>query len=359
MNYLPLPHCLAGLLLVLAAFAGAADAQVAGPVGGPIALATSVTGIVVDGELSDWPQDMPRVPLRNDFSVYGRTDLEGVDLRTSDDFSPAMMIGYDDDKDLLYVAVVVRDDQLFMEGDPIHRDGIEIYLSDLSSGSRPIQHRIATARTGQDVSLGGDRLAVAAWRNEGDHLVFEWQGSVPTSARRSLALDEGGIIGFDVVAIDNDGDGNAAWVPWGQKVSAKSFSNDRVGRLLLAPADMTAADTASLTAIFSAFSDGSVSGTDLLQNLENHEDDFERLIEYLVEGRADVAGPQVAAVVAHMAGRLAAVAAHAGAVASAEARKAEMEEFVPPVPPVPPVNISAEFDDEKASDVAGQALNIA
>ena len=335
MSYLPLSQCLTGSLIVLAAFVGAADAQVAGPVGGPIALATRVTGIVVDGDLSDWPQDMLRVPLRNEFSVYGRTDLEGVDLRTSDDFSPAMMVGYDDDKDLLYVAVVVRDDQLFMDGDPIHRDGIEIYLSDLSSGSRPIQHRIATARTGQDVSLGGDRLAAAAWRNEGDHLVFEWQGSVPTSARRPLALEQGGIIGFDVVAIDNDGDGNVAWVPWAQKVSAKSFSNDRVGRLLLAPADMSAADTANLMAIFAAFSDGSVSGTDLLQNLEDHEDDFERLIEYLVEGRVDVPGPKAAAVVAHIAGRLAAVAAHAGAVASAEARMAEAEEFVPPVPPVP------------------------
>ena len=154
------------------------------------------------------------MPLRNEFGAYGRTDLAGVDLSTSDDFDPTMMVGYDDVKNLFYVAVIVRDDELYMDGDPIYRDGIEIYLSDLSSGGRPVQHRIATSRHGQDNPRQGD--VQSAWSNEGDHLVYEWQGSI-ADGRRRLVLDEGGIFGLDVVAIDNDGDGHTAWYHGGPR----------------------------------------------------------------------------------------------------------------------------------------------
>jgi hypothetical protein len=67
-------------------------------------------------------------------------------------------------------------------------------------------------------------------------------------------------------------------------------SDDRVGRLLLAPTDMSAADTASLTAILAAFTDGHWNGLEQLQNLERHDAAFERLIEQLVERNVGVAG---------------------------------------------------------------------
>jgi hypothetical protein len=357
MNYLSIPKCWTGCAAALMLLAGTAGAQVANLADGPIALAANVTGIVIDGDLSDWPEDTARVPMRNDFGAYGGTDLDGRDLSTSDDFSPAMMVGYDDEKDLLYVAVIARDDRLVMDGDSIFRDGIEIYLSDLSAGSQPYQYRLATSRNAQVETRGGDLQFSGTWRNYGDHLIYEWQGGVPNGASRRSPLEQGDIIGFDVVAIDNDGNGNAAWVPWGPPVPSKSHGNDRVGRLLLAPTDMSVADAASLTAILSVFNGDQGDGLEQLHNLARHEDDFERLIESLVERNVEVAGPKAAALAAQIASQVAAAVARAGAVATAEARMLESPHIpaVPHIPHLPAVPVA--FGDNGMSPMAYHVLN--
>ena len=258
MTYLPIPRPWTHVGLVLAVLCGAAGAQTGFPHGhlaaGNITLAVPLSGIRIDGDLSDWPEEMPRIPLRNHFQAYGPTDLDNVDLSSSDDFSPSMMVGYDDDEDLLYVALIVRDDELHMEGDPIYRDGIEIYVSSLADGSHTMQYRLATSRTGGGPILRNGKIsdtrADGAWRNEGDHLVYEWRLEVfDRFPGRPGQLDEGDLIGFDVVAIDNDGNGNAAWVPWGPPMGDKFASNDRVGRLLLAPAGMRADEREVLVSI--------------------------------------------------------------------------------------------------------------
>ena len=205
------------------------------------------------------------MPLRNHFQAYGPTDLEGVDLGSSDDFSPSMMVGYDDDEDMLYVAVIARDDQLHRYGNEIYRDGIEIYVSGLSDGSSPWRTgwprptRIIRTVEGYAGSLGNGR-------NEGDRLVYEWRGKV-LDRRRPIELGEGDLIGFDVVAIDNDGNGNVAWVPWGPPVPSKGGSNDRVGRLLLAPAGPEVHEREVLASVLAAWNDGH--GAHNLYNLES------------------------------------------------------------------------------------------
>lgn len=144
MTYLTLPRLWTHVALALAVLCGAAGAQLGFPHGilaaGNITLAVPLSDIHIDGDLSDWPEEMQRIPLRNHFQAYGPTDLDDVDLDSSDDFSPSMMVGYDDDEDLLYVAVVARDDQLHMYVDEVYRDGIEIYVSGLSEGSSPWQY---------------------------------------------------------------------------------------------------------------------------------------------------------------------------------------------------------------------------
>jgi hypothetical protein len=278
MTYLSIPRLWTHVALALAVLCGAAGAQLGFPHGhlaaGNITLAVPLSGIRIDGDLSDWPEETPRIPLRNHFQAYGPTDLDDVDLGSSDDFSPSMMVGYDDDEDLLYVAVIVRDDELHMEGDPIYRDGIEIYVSSLEDGSHPMQYRLATSRTGGGPTLRNGKIsdtrADGAWRHEGDHLVYEWRLEVfDRFPGRSGQLDEGDLIGFDVVAIDNDGNGNAAWVPWGPPMRDKFASNDRVGRLLLAPAGMRADEREVLVSILEAWSDGH--GDHRLHNLEGLE----------------------------------------------------------------------------------------
>jgi hypothetical protein len=43
---------------------------------GAITLATRLSDVKIDGDLSDWPEDTPRIPMRNHFQAYGPTDLE-------------------------------------------------------------------------------------------------------------------------------------------------------------------------------------------------------------------------------------------------------------------------------------------
>ena len=77
-----------------------------------LALALPIYGITVDGDLSDWPREIPALPIRNEFGIYGPTDTEGTDLDTSEDLSPSFRVGYDPQEQLLYVAVEVGDDAL-------------------------------------------------------------------------------------------------------------------------------------------------------------------------------------------------------------------------------------------------------
>jgi hypothetical protein len=125
---------LTACVLTLAAWAGVCDAQNGTLAEGHIALAAPMSGIVIDGDLSDWPEDTPRLPMRNHFQAYGPTDLEGVDLDTSTDFNPHMMVGFNDEEDVLYVAVTVQDVEFYMAGNEHRRDGIEIYVSKLTGG---------------------------------------------------------------------------------------------------------------------------------------------------------------------------------------------------------------------------------
>lgn len=197
----------------------------------PLAVAVPVHDITIDGDLSDWPTDIDRLPLRNEFAVYGRTDLPG-DLSGSTDFSPEMMVGWD--KGYLYVGVEIADDELFSFGNGFQRDGLEIYVSSLQPRSHPLQYFIHTRPNASAFSLiqSNDDLA---YRYHDGRMVYEWRGRVQDAHRNPVLLREGDMVGFDVVAVDNDGNGASAWVPWGQPVGSKTQNNNKVGRLVIAP----------------------------------------------------------------------------------------------------------------------------
>ena len=103
-----------------------------------IAIAVPVEGIQIDGDLSDWPKDLPMYRIRMNTNAYGPTDLTGTRLDSSADFSPHFRVGYSVQEQLVYVALEVRDDSL-TDG-----DGCEIYWyaqpdSDIPDiGDRPI-----------------------------------------------------------------------------------------------------------------------------------------------------------------------------------------------------------------------------
>ncbi len=284
-----------------------------------LALALPISGITVDGDLSDWPREMPALPIRNEFGVYGPTDTEGTDLATSRDLSPSFRVAYDPGEQLLYVAVEVRDDILYPVDSSVSRtDACEIYVSGLVSEDHPpIQYALvpgqatypAFDRRGVHHNLRIDRRSRGAWQRQGDLTTYEWgvqvRSSNPPPPRtdprygRSLAnpapgravpLEGGGMIGFDVVVVDGDGpppgyrasshmgrllaEETASWVPWGPQVPVKMMGDRRVGRLVLAPEDWSAGyDAEAMEAYLEAW-------------LRDHPDVWISAIERSVAGRS-------------------------------------------------------------------------
>ena len=195
---------------------------------GAVAIAVPLEGIEIDGDLSDWPADLEIYPIRQNVDPYGPTDLRGVDLDTSADFSPEFTVGYSLEEQLVYVAVRVRDDQVRTGISLMNTDDSEIYLgthqggyqatylmcpeggSAVSSGNNPALHLLGT---GNDLDLERTR-SWGAVRQSGGLLTYEWGLQLlGSSLQDTLQLKAGMTLSFDVVAADRDADeGPPSWV---------------------------------------------------------------------------------------------------------------------------------------------------
>lgn len=236
---------LAAVLLVLAATDNAA---------GQTALAMRLEDIDIDGDLGDWPRGMPEYPIRSNARAYGGTDLDGTDLNSSRDLSPSFRIGYDPDEALLYLAVKARDDELVVGRGSEDTDACEVYVS--GRGSTPVLQYALVPGGGQydpdsrdnpvmlrdSIGRTGTR---AAYQRHGDYTTYEW--AIDVSRRTAAWLPElstGMTIGFDVVVVDRDRQGNTAWIAWGPPQRDKYTDAARLGKLAFSRVD--AEDAAEL-----------------------------------------------------------------------------------------------------------------
>ena len=216
--------CSASSILIAALLAVRAEAH-----NGAVALAYPVEGITVDGDFSDWPEDLRRYPIA--LAEYG------VPPEDASDFEGFFRIGYDAGKNVLYLAVEVRDESTVLDpADPVGwstQDGCEVYV-DLGHGE---EHSIAVQyaiygdhRTGSSVQ--GEKVVERAWqREEGLHR-YEWGFHVEGMHPQEVVLKPGMTAGVDVVVCDKDADGSYSWIAWG-KGSNKFESVDRRGDVAL------------------------------------------------------------------------------------------------------------------------------
>ena len=211
----------------------------------PAIEAVPLKGINVDGDLSDWPEDMKKHLVGLSASeFYQRTDIYSADLSTSADLSPHFRIGYDADENLLYLGIEVRDDDLVVSSSYSRSDGCEVYVS--NGSNRPKQYVQVPSMAGHG---WGDRRPTRtrqAYSRKGDVTVYEWAievfDRVPDNPARLAA---GQTIGFDVVIVDKDDNKQAAaWIPWGSLAPSKVAGSDRVGRVVLAGGDPLMAGSA-------------------------------------------------------------------------------------------------------------------
>ncbi len=200
---------------------------------GRLALGLPAEGIVVDGDLSDWPQDMPR---------YSITMAEaGKPPTNPQDFTADFRVAYSVEANLLYVAVDVEDESIVLDPEGVdafwdNADGCDVFVG--------LQHG----------NLGGGVVQMALWghnlnsfpndmrdaykvivRQRPRGRVYEWSVDV-SRLSNGRTLHEGMDFAFDVVVSDKDEDGSFSWMAWGAR-SEKLASPLRLGDVMLVAAD--------------------------------------------------------------------------------------------------------------------------
>ncbi len=256
----------------------------------PAVDAPALSGITIDGDLKDWPVAMERHAIRN-LHYYADTNgtggLENASLSTSPDLSAAFSVGYDPKEHVIYVAVIVRDDQLIVGNTSSwDTDAVEIYVDGLDSGrvmpspgvgayetldaalcpaleyiglpgKGPvfgIRKSAGVERSGEDnpiLQFGDIKQTKTrmAFRREGDITTYEWAvQAFDHYPDKPTKLFAGKRIGFDVVVIDRDkpaknplGRGDpeedrSAWIAWGPSVKLgefKGFTANKLGEIVL------------------------------------------------------------------------------------------------------------------------------
>ena len=204
---------------------------------GAVAIAVPVEGITIDGDLSDWPEEISRYPLHH--------HNFGVPLREEADFRGIFRVGYSEPENALYVAVEVEDDVLILdplEGMPDFnaQDGCEIYLDDL--------HQEDDSVPAEYVIWGRKRRrfyadSPAPWKGVEAEVQcqeracwYEWRIDIDAASDAQVQIQSGTALGFDLAFWDRDQDGSASQVVWGRgRGIQKNIHTNELGDLILVP----------------------------------------------------------------------------------------------------------------------------
>ena len=260
----------------------------------PLVEAPALSGITIDGDLKDWPVAMERHAISNLQTFPPRNGMGGLEhafFSTSPDLSASFSVGYDPKEQLIYLAVIVRDDQLIVgTTSSWDTDAIEVFVDGLHSDTRmpypqtpnwvenlsasdvPVLQYIGlpgkggpvygfkksagVERSGEDnpILMFGDIKQTKtrmAFRREGDVTTYEWAiQAFDHYPDKPTRLAPGMKLGFDVVVADKDKpaqtpeaandpeEDRAAWISWGpalriQDGDSKSLTANKLGEIVL------------------------------------------------------------------------------------------------------------------------------
>jgi hypothetical protein len=216
------------------------------------AYAIPLEDIIIDGKLDDWPEEMAVYPIEWVLRTrpFNPTPPDGPE-----DLTASFRAGYDQKANLLYLGVVVQDEDLVVLPEAPRSGGnlqdvCEVYVdADHSGGDGASQeakgaqlyivvpgsgrYNNGPAIDGNPTLAFGDtqRSGVqVAFLRSGQTLVYEW--AIPLFAsfpEEPFQVEVGKTIGFDVVVDDADGQDHANWVAWtpgdGKVNSSNFFGN--------------------------------------------------------------------------------------------------------------------------------------
>ncbi len=193
-----------------------------------IAIARPVSGILVDGDPSDWPSDLRRYPIaKAEFASRPRDEI---------DFRASFSVGFDPSENALYVLVRVRDDSTVVSTHWRDTDGCSIYLgteADREGERRIVQFNAYGDYDDRAVTAVRDQVAAAAWNRGPEQHVYEWRFDWKALFGDGHELKDGRNAGFDVSVCDRDRDDSFSWIAWTPGIR-KSEIQGRIGDLLFA-----------------------------------------------------------------------------------------------------------------------------
>ena len=175
---------------------------------------------------------MEKYPIGNLHERYNhRGDLDGTDLSNNVDMQAHYRVGYNEEANLLYVAVEVVDDDIVVGNHQSSTDACEIWVYG-GEGSTSFSHHYLPmysmvpgyGRPGPqyDANPGLINRSISQTFTKGAHsrtgnvTVYEWAVEVFDSfPDRPVYLTPGRRIPFDVAVVDKDNNGySPAWVYW-------------------------------------------------------------------------------------------------------------------------------------------------
>lgn len=206
---------------------------------GYIAVAQPIEGVLIDGDLSDWPREMPYNFLSENRFVY-RT------ARSTDSFRGKFRVGHNPIENALYLAVEVEDDKIVLDAavDSWNtRDSCEIFLipNHTSEAALPRQFvyrakPIAVFQGKLDDNLA--RHAQVARISKEHQIIYEWRIDLNQLGQGPDDLSRGAVFGFDVCCFDCDGENDGQDAYYSSSPGSHKHENTKVlGDLVIAPAE--------------------------------------------------------------------------------------------------------------------------
>jgi len=237
----------------------------------PAAIARPLSGITIDGRLDDWPKEIRKYEISN--QLRGDSGYESRERDAAKEATPYFMTGYDPQADLIYLAVVVQDNETVVHPtDPRATDAVEVYVDGTLSEERiaePSGDWKATldattmpvlqyAGVPGRLAAYGDRwganpsLVYAKSRETATRMNFQRDGDVTTYEWAVKAFDRfpdrptrlypGKKLGLDVAVLDKDkrqsvsGTRPPTFMTWGRApVIFKGCDAGSLGELTLGP----------------------------------------------------------------------------------------------------------------------------
>ena len=182
---------------------------------GKVAVAVPVQGIVVDGDLSDWPEGMTRYAIGNEADPAG-----------------TFRVGWDAAGNDLCVAVEVPDDAIHIDttqaGRFHHQDGCDVYVNALHNQpeGRRLLHQAIWGHTRQVFDNGRETdLDVVARHGEGGH-TYEWRLHMDAIGDGRVRLRPGMVIELDMAVLDIDRpESLGKFRTWGRQRPSRGHGN--------------------------------------------------------------------------------------------------------------------------------------